>query len=33
MTERATLLNRERATDLVAELRKLVRARIERDFT
>lgn len=32
MTDRATLLNRERETDLVADLRKLVKARIERDF-
>jgi hypothetical protein len=32
MTDRATLLNRERETNLVAELRKLVKARIERDF-
>lgn len=32
MTQRATLIARERETDLPAELRKLVKARIERDF-
>lgn len=32
MTQRATLLARERDTDLSAELRKIVKARIERDF-
>jgi hypothetical protein len=32
MTERATLIARERETDLPAELRKVVKARIERDF-
>ncbi len=32
MTRRDTLLSRERETSLPAELRKLVRARIERDF-
>lgn len=32
MTQRATLMARERETDLPAELRKIVKARIERDF-
>jgi hypothetical protein len=32
MTRRDTLLSRERATDLSPELRKLVRARVARDF-
>lgn len=32
MTERATLIARERETDLPVELRKVVKARIERDF-
>jgi hypothetical protein len=32
MTQRKTLLARERDTDLSAELRKVVKARIERDF-
>jgi hypothetical protein len=32
MTERATLLARERDTEISAELRKIVKARIERDF-
>ncbi|WP_129775174.1 DUF6036 family nucleotidyltransferase [Peristeroidobacter soli] len=32
MTQRATLLARERDTDLPAELRKIVKARIDRDF-
>ena len=32
MTQRATLRARERETDLTAELRKLVKARVERDF-
>jgi hypothetical protein len=32
MTRRTTLLARERDTDLSAELRKIVEARIERDF-
>jgi hypothetical protein len=32
MTQRATLIARERETDLPGELRQLVKARIERDF-
>jgi hypothetical protein len=32
MTRRATLLARERDTEISAELRKIVKARIERDF-
>jgi hypothetical protein len=32
MTQRATLLARQRDTDLPAELRKIVQARIDRDF-
>lgn len=32
MTRRATLLARERDTDISVELRKIVKARIERDF-
>jgi hypothetical protein len=32
MTQRATLLSRERETDLPQELRKVVKARIDRDF-
>lgn len=32
LTRRSMLVTRERATDLPAELRKLVKARIERDF-
>lgn len=32
MTQRATLMARERETELPAEMRKVVKARIERDF-